>query len=87
MNKTNAGCTRGRSLFSNDKSRVLSPYMISIHSEKSRSTYNSKNDFPQREFCTDLSWADRDARRKSEKGKMRRREETRKRERNARESL
>lgn len=56
----------GRSLFSNDKSRVLSPYMISIHSEKSRSTYNSKNDFPQREFCTDLTQsADRDARRKS----------------------
>lgn len=35
MNKNvNAARTHGRSLFSIDKSYVLSPYMISIHSEK-----------------------------------------------------
>lgn len=75
---------RGGSLFSDDKSHVLSPYMIRIHSEKSRSTYNAKNDFPPREFCTDLSRADRDARRKGWRKNEEERGNERKRERDAR---
>jgi len=69
--------------------------MMYIHLENSRSTYNSKNDFPQREFYTDLAGTRKDERereieRETERKKerqipkeKRRSEEMRERERNA----